>query len=249
VEGSAFGERGISKRLEALSDLGPLEGQRLLDIGCASGAYTMRLAQRFADVEAIDVEPRRLRIFADRLAGSSLSDRVRLAMASAEAMPYRTGVFDVATAIEVLEHIPDLNAALAEVYRVLKPGGWFFVTGPNRYFPLESHGPLIRGRRYQPSRVPFLPWIRPLHRLWSDARSFTVSSLGGMIRDHGFELHGHAYLMPPFDRSSTGKRIRPLTDALERTPLRVFGLTLLIASRKPGTHSHSIVPGGFDVTS
>jgi ubiquinone/menaquinone biosynthesis C-methylase UbiE len=234
LEGSAFGERGISKRLESLSDLGPLEGDRLLDIGCASGAYTMRLAERFAHVEAIDVEPKRLRIFADRLVGSPLSGRVGLSLASAEAMPYRTGLFDVVTAIEVLEHIPDLNAALAEVHRVLKPGGWFFVTGPNRYFPLESHGPLIRGRRYRPSHVPFLPWVRPLHRRWSDARSFTVRSLGSMFREHGFELEGRAYLMPPFDRSPIGRRVRTLTDALERTPLRVFGLTLVVVSRKPG---------------
>jgi ubiquinone/menaquinone biosynthesis C-methylase UbiE len=192
------------------------------------------MAERFARVEAIDVEPVRLKVFAERLVGSSVSDRVGLSLASAETMPYRTSTFDVVTAIEVLEHIPDLDAALAEVYRVLRPGGWFFVTGPNRYFPLESHGPLIRGRRHSPSRVPFLPWVRPLHRRWSDARSFTVRSLGRMIRDHGFESRGHAYLMPPFDRSPVGKRIKPLTDALERTPLRVFGLTLLIVSRKPG---------------
>ncbi len=251
VEGSAFGERGISKRLETLSSLGPLKGRYLLDIGCASGTYTVRLAERFTHVEAIDVEPKRLRIFADRLAGSPLSDRIGLSLASAETMPYRTDTFDAVTAIEVLEHIPHLDAALAEVYRVLKPGGWFFVTGPNRYFPLESHGPLIRGRRYKPSRVPFLPWVRPLHRRWSDARSFTVRSLGRRIRGHGFEPGGHAYLMPPFDRSPVGRRIRPLTDALERTPLHFFGLTLLIVSRKPGpsVHSHSIVPGGFDVTS
>ncbi|MEX2203025.1 MAG: methyltransferase domain-containing protein [Actinomycetota bacterium] len=112
VEGSAFGERGISKRLETLSGLGPLEGNtsstsvaRVAPTRCArpSDSHTWK---RF------DVEPKRLSIFADRLAGSPLSDRVGLSLASAETMPYRTDTFDVVTAIEVLEHIPDRGARL-----------------------------------------------------------------------------------------------------------------------------------------
>lgn len=229
IHGSALGPRGITKRLDALARLTPLEGERLLDIGCASGEYTEELAKGFATVDAIDIEPERLELFGKRLGEGGGAHRISITRMSAENMSFRDRSFDAVSTIEVLEHIPDLDAALREVYRVLRPGGHFLVTGPNRLFPLETHGFIFRGKRYPPTRAPFLPWIAPLHDRLADARSFTVSSLRERIEPHGFRLMGWTRLMPPFDRSRLGRRIRGATDKLESTPLGVFGVTIVMA--------------------
>lgn len=229
---SSFGERGITKRLTALSRHAPLRGGRLLDVGCAGGSYTIRLAAGFDAVDAIDVEPGRLDTFHAAIAGTDLASRIRIQRMSADALAYGNGTFDAATAIEVLEHIPDLDATIREVGRVLKPGGRFFVTTPNRYFPFETHGVLWRGNRFPPTRAPFLPWLPSLHRRLSDARAFTARQLTLQMREHGFQRDALGYIMPPFDRSAVGRKIRPVTDALERSRLRVFGMALVLVFTK-----------------
>lgn len=229
--GSAFGEAGIQKRLDALSGLTRIAGASLLDVGCGNGVYTTRLAEAFDRVEAIDVEPDRLADFRTAIAGTPLADKVRIQQMDASQMDFDDASFDVVTAIEVVEHIPDLDGAVAEIRRVLRPGGHFLITTPNRWFPLETHGVLIGKRRLSPVSAPFVTWCPPLHRRVSDARAFTRGELVRLLGRHGFELSGGSYIFPPFDRSKLGRRVRPVTDYLERTPLRVFGLAHVVSAR------------------
>ena len=230
---SAFGERGITKRLDALGRAAQLSGERLLDIGCGDGAYTRRLAGGFQRVDAIDIQTDLLDAFRATVIAEPPGVPVAIREMSAERLDYPDGTFDVVTAIEVLEHIEDLDRALREVARVLKPGGTFALTTPNRWFPLETHGFVVRGRRYPPSRGPFLPWIVPLHRRLADARSFTSRGLRGQLTRAGLQPTSVAYIMPPFDRSRIGQRVSPVTDYLERSRLGFLGMALVVTCRKP----------------
>jgi SAM-dependent methyltransferase len=229
---SAFGERGITKRIDALARRTDLRGDRLLDIGCGDGAYTMRLAGRFRQVDAIDIQPGPLALFADRIAGTAEAAQITIAEMSGDKLDFPDETFDLVTSIEVLEHITELDQALAEICRVLKPGGTFGFTTPNRWFPFETHGFIVRGRRYPPSRAPFLTWIGPLHRRLADARAFTATELRRRLGAAGLEVRSVDYLMPPFDRSAIGQRIRVVTDLAERTPLRRFGMALAVTAQK-----------------
>jgi SAM-dependent methyltransferase len=230
---SAFGHRGVAKRLDALASLSELSGERLLDVGCADGTYTRILAEHFDAVDAVDVEPERLEVFAAALASGPLAAKVRVREMSAEWLAFPDATFDVVTAIEVLEHVRDLDRALAEIARVLRPGGRFLLTTPNRLFPFETHGVLIGGgRRLPPPRVPFVTWVPPLHRRVADARAFTAWGLARQVQRHGFAKIGGTYIMPPFDRSPIGRRLRPVVDAVERSPLRVFSMAHALAFRR-----------------
>ena len=230
AKSSNKGERGITKRLEALARLTPLEGDRLLDIGCADGTYTKRLAGGFEWTDAIDIEPERLDDFrANRIPQLT----TRIYEMSADALEFDDEWFDMVTAIEVLEHVADLDGTLSEVHRVLKPGGRFCVTTPNRWFPFETHGPLIAGRRRKPWLVPGLPWVRPLHRRWSDARAFTRRELVAEAGSAGLVLVGHEWMMPPFDRNGLGKRVRRVTDWVEGSPLAFLGMAHVAVFEKP----------------
>ena len=230
---SAFGERGIAKRLGTLGRHTALAGKRLLDVGCGDGTYTMRLAGAFEQIDAIDIQTDRLAMFRQRLADEPAADKITVRELSVTELDYPDRTFDLVTAIEVVEHVADLDRALRQVHRVLTPGGRFALTTPNRWFPFETHGFLINGKRYPPSRGPFLPWLVPLHRRLADARSFTARSLSRQLREAGLEPVAVDYIMPPFDRSGIGRRVRPVTDAIERSPLKFFGMALVVVAHRP----------------
>jgi SAM-dependent methyltransferase len=231
---SAFGDRGITKRLEAIGRRTPLQGDRLLDIGCGDGAYTTQLAAGFGAVDAVDVQDGPLAQFAGRIVDTPLATTITIRQMSATSLSFPDAAFDMVSAIEVLEHVTELDEALAEICRVLRPGGRFVFTTPNRWFPFETHGFLIGGRRYPPARAPFLTWVGPLHRRLADARTFTAAELRRRLAAAGLRVATVDYIMPPFDRSAAGRRLRPLTDFAEQTPLRVFGMALVVTTVKPG---------------
>jgi SAM-dependent methyltransferase len=117
--------------------LGVRAGERVLDLGCGFGRHAYEALRRGADVIACDlalpelVETRRI-VAAMRAAGE-IPDEVVGTAASADAtrLPFADATFDRAIASEVLEHVPDDSAAIAELQRVLRPGGILAVTVPS----------------------------------------------------------------------------------------------------------------------
>jgi SAM-dependent methyltransferase len=230
------GASAVQKRLDALARLWPMRGERLLDVGCGNGAYTLELARGFREVVAVDVEPTRLGEFRRELPTHPAGDRISVREMSATALELPSHHFDVVTAIEVLEHVDDLPAALREIARVLRRGGALCVTCPNRLFPFETH--MVRipgtGRAIPGKRVPFLPWLPALHGRLASARNFLPRELRALAEDAGLREVAVGHVMPPFDGWRLGRRfLRPITDRLERTPLGVFGVSIVAAYRKP----------------
>ncbi len=98
-------------KIDRLLDLQP--GDRVLEVGCGAGHLVKRLAERGIDIVGIDVNPN-----ATEIAGT---DRV-IEMA-AESLDFPDDEFDAIVSVHAIEHIPELEAAAAEMARVLKPGG------------------------------------------------------------------------------------------------------------------------------
>ncbi|MEU0076721.1 class I SAM-dependent methyltransferase [Micromonospora tulbaghiae] len=121
----------MAKRLGTLSRHTSLTGRRLLEIGCGDGTYTMRLVGAFEQIEAVDIQQDRLALFRERLADDpAAAQKINVRELSATELDYPDESFDLVTAIEVVEHIDDLDAALRQVRRVLVPGGCFALTTP-----------------------------------------------------------------------------------------------------------------------
>lgn len=86
-------------------------GRRVLDVGCASGEYVSLLRRQGYDAHGIDILPS---------AAWAGADRERFRVGDAARLPYADGEFDTVLLFEVLEHVPDPAAVLAEVRRVCR---------------------------------------------------------------------------------------------------------------------------------
>jgi SAM-dependent methyltransferase len=107
---------------------------RALDLGCGTGYGAHELARTARHVVGID--PAREAIgYAKRNFASPNSTFLQ---ASALALPFANGAFDLVTAFEVIEHLQDWRALLSEARRVLAPAGVFLVSTPNKLYYAES---------------------------------------------------------------------------------------------------------------
>jgi SAM-dependent methyltransferase len=220
-----FDGSNVRARMRAMDELHLVGGDAFADIGCGAGSYSRELLRRcrrrisFVDVLESNIAATR------ELVGRPAIE-VDFHTAPAEHLPLLSSAYDVALLIEVLDHVDDVGAVLSEVHRILRPGGRCYITVPNRLYPLETHPVLLGGRFVRPQFVPFLPWIPPLHRRLATARVFSARSLQGLAREAGFASIRLARMMPPLERRG-GPRARAVMRALSRTPLRVFGVSLV----------------------
>ncbi len=120
--------------------LGLRPGDRVLDMGCGAGRHSFEMYRRGGDVVAFDQDGDELAGVLDlfgamRRGGEVPADAYAdIKQGDALEMPFADGEFDRVVASEVLEHIPDDRTAIAELVRVLRPGGTMAVTVP-RWLP------------------------------------------------------------------------------------------------------------------
>ena len=107
--------------LPAWADFTSAKGQDVLEVGCGIGFDTARFAASGATVTAIDVTPRSLQLTNQRLAMQGL--HATLIETDAHALPFPTASFDRAYSFGVLHHLKNPQRGIAEMVRVLRPGG------------------------------------------------------------------------------------------------------------------------------
>lgn len=127
--------RHISRQLECVMRVAAIAaGERVLEVGCGMGRFTMRMAARGVHIEGLDLSP-------------VLLDRFRALNAGRFAIPLHCGDvvappsdllnrFDVVVGFFVLHHVKDVGEAVGAMARMLKPGGRLVLLDANGYNPL-----------------------------------------------------------------------------------------------------------------
>jgi 2-polyprenyl-6-hydroxyphenyl methylase / 3-demethylubiquinone-9 3-methyltransferase len=106
------------------------QGLRVLDVGCGGGFTCEFLAHQQAQVWGIDQSAHCIKAAQAHAEAGELSIDYRCGVA--EALPFETATFDVVVCVDVLEHVADPQRAVAEISRVLRPGGLFCFDTINR---------------------------------------------------------------------------------------------------------------------
>jgi 2-polyprenyl-6-hydroxyphenyl methylase/3-demethylubiquinone-9 3-methyltransferase len=105
-------------------------GQRVLDVGCGGGFLAEELARLGCCVTGID--PSAASITAAQAHAARLGLAIEYCVGAGEALPFADTTFDIVCCCDVLEHVRDVNQVVAEIARVLRPGGIFFYDTPHR---------------------------------------------------------------------------------------------------------------------
>jgi SAM-dependent methyltransferase len=126
----------VRRHVRMLAHLGIVlnERARVLDFGCGSGSYVYEYRDEGFDAYGFEVSPASVKFRKpedERFFCFSPPEGYRI--------PFDSGFFDFVFSCEVFEHVPDYDAALGEIARVLKPGGVSIHTFPARYRLLEPH--------------------------------------------------------------------------------------------------------------
>ena len=116
----------IEARAAYLDLLGVTAGERVLDVGCGSGVVTRDVARRVGPAGhtvGVDQSPQFLVVARELAEAAGLGGRVEFCEGSAQSLPFPDGAFDVVVAVTALSHTPGGESAIAEMARVVCPGG------------------------------------------------------------------------------------------------------------------------------
>jgi SAM-dependent methyltransferase len=225
---------GQERRFQMVRRWAPGTGQRILDVGCGVGMYTAAFSRHTDAVFGVEVERSRAREARGRATG--------VAQAVGERLPFPAASFDVVFSHEVLEHVADDRLCACEMVRVARPGGRIVIFVPNRLYPFETHGVFWRGE-YRFGNVPLVNWLPDQwrDRLAPHVRAYTRASLRRLFERLPVRVIYHTQIFPGYDNvvaraPGAGRTLRAVTYALERTPLRVLGLShlLIVEKIRPG---------------
>ncbi len=128
-------DASFRKRLQAILDAAtPMIGaqREILDFGCGAGDLSALLTQQDCRVTGTDISAAMLDVARRRSPGTFVQLH-----STSPILPFATGSFDGCIASSVLEYVPQPQATLAEIARVLKPGGHFVMTVPDPEHPVR----------------------------------------------------------------------------------------------------------------
>lgn len=212
-------------------------GSKLLDVGCGTGAK-MQLLSRQAKVWGIDMHPRAIELCRKR-------GLTNLQIGDATALPFEDATFTHAICCEVLQNLPDDAAGIREAFRVLKPGGYYYVS--------EQAYPILRGqhdisqgaaRRYTRRRLRSLLVEAGFRIERMTSANTLLFPLMAAVRLASKTLHPPSKIRPEESRSDLKPLPGPanfvLRSILEAERAMIgkanlpYGLTIITLSRKTG---------------
>ncbi len=225
---------GQERRLQMiLETAGERIRGRALENGCGVGTYVEKLTPHAETVIGLEYD------FERTLEAHENSNNIL--NAAGEGLPFPAASFDLILSHEVIEHVQDDAVAVAEMVRVLKPGGRVVIFCPNRGYPFETHGIYWRGE-YKFGNIPIVNW---LPRKWRDklaphVKVYTYWDMEKLFAGLPVKFITRTVIFGAYDNiiarfGRFGQMLRGVLQFMERTPLRVFGLSHFWVVAKSGS--------------
>lgn len=195
----------------------------ILENGCGVGMYVEHLSPFGGNVIGLEYDFER--------AVEAGRNSPHIINAASESLPLPTSTFDLILSHEVIEHVQDDRAAIREMIRALKPGGRVVIFCPNRGYPFETHGIYWKGKYYFGNKlfVNYLP--RTLRdKLAPHVRVYSKRDLEKLFDGLPVKFIERTIIFGAYDNIISrfgllGKALRGILQLLERTPLKIFGLS------------------------
>ena len=195
----------------------------ILENGCGVGMYVEHLSSYGGTVVGLEYD-------FERAAEAGLNSP-HILNAAGEFVPLPSSTFELILSHEVLEHVQDDRAAVCEMVRVLKPGGRAVIFVPNRGYPFETHGIYWKGR-YSFGNKLFINYLpRALrNQLAPHVRVYSKEDLQQLFEELPVKLIQRTIIFGAYDNiiarfGPLGKILRGVLQFMERTPLKIFGLS------------------------
>jgi len=215
---------GQQRRLEMIvRAAGELVKGRILENGCGVGMYVEHLSPLGGKVIGLEYDFER--------ATEARRNSLHILNAAGEALPLPSGTFDLVLSHEVLEHVQDDRTAAREMIRVLKPGGRALIFCPNRGYPFETHGVYWKGKYHFGNKlfVNYLPHTLR-DKLAPHVRVYSKRDLQKLFDGLPVKFIERTIIFGAYDNiiarfGVLGKVLRGILQMMERTPLKIFGLS------------------------
>ena len=215
---------GQQRRLEMIVHAA---GERIkgyvLENGCGVGMYVEHLSPFGGEVIGLEYDFER--------AAQAQADSPHIISAAGEALPLPSSAFDLILSHEVLEHVQDDRAAICEMIRALKPGGRVVLFAPNRGYPFETHGIFWKGKYYFGNKlfVNYLPRVLR-DKLAPHVRVYSKRDLQKLFSGLPVKFIERTIIFGAYDNiiarfGPLGRILRGILQFLEKTPLKILGLS------------------------
>jgi ubiquinone/menaquinone biosynthesis C-methylase UbiE len=159
----------------------PLNGERLLDVGCGNGYFMFMAKDKFKECYGVDISSVRIQQAKKRSKERPNGDSFHFYEYDIDkGLPFSNSFFDAVSCLAVLEHVFNPPKVLEEIHRVLKPGGTLIVHVPNiAWIPYRIQ--LLFGKLPKTGIV-------YLGADWDHLHNFTRSTLSTLLMEKGFEI-------------------------------------------------------------
>jgi len=196
---------------------------RVLENGCGVGMYVEKMTELGADVIGLEYD-------FDRARDAKVNSE-KIINAAGEFLPVPPSTFDLILSHEVIEHVQDDRAAIAEMIRVLRVGGRVVIFCPNRGYPVETHGIFWKGKYYFGNKlfVNYLPrFLRD--KLAPHVRVYTKRDMQKLFDGLPVKFIERTIIFGAYDNiiartGAFGKILRGVLQFMEKTPLKMLGLS------------------------
>jgi len=232
---TSYGQLLPKKRFELAKKNVTLKNKIMLDIGAGNGAQTTLFLNEVKKCYAVEIEPIRLNEFKKFNEKHNIRN-CKLVLVKDELLPFDSNFFDIVTCFETLEHTYNEGKMLDEISRVLKKDGYLIMSVPNKWFLFETHGVKRPYKKYiKQTLVPFLSWLpKQIHSKFASARIYSEKDISTALNNSNLQTKKTSYLMPSLEKIKIPFKntFRKILNYLERTPLKVFGVSIFIIANK-----------------